>query len=53
MTAEPDGRKRAGLRTVEEHASWREVYYALEVDPDPHAQRQRRDRPVVVDEVAE
>lgn len=37
MTAEPDDLiDRAGLRTHEEHASWREVYHALEVDVKQH-----------------
>lgn len=55
MTAEPDDLiDRAGLRTVEEHASWREVCYALDVDPDPHTDRgQGRDEPVVLEEVGE
>lgn len=43
MTAEPDDLiERAGLRTHEEHASWREVYAALEVDTRPHRHVDRR-----------
>lgn len=30
---------RTDLRTAERHASWREVYHALGVDPDQHAEQ--------------
>jgi len=32
-------RARGGLRDLDQHASWREVYSTLEVDPDQHEMR--------------
>jgi hypothetical protein len=32
----PDRDTRAGLRDLDRHASWREVYHAVGADPDQH-----------------
>lgn len=36
MSAPRSRRDRGGLRDIDDHASWRQVYAALDADPDQH-----------------
>ena len=47
------GETRTGLRKEEQHASWREVYFALGVDPEAHEQTWEESDVVIIEEVDE